>query len=43
MIASKGFKTGGGAEAENLCMGKRGPYYEQVACPATCHHNLNSR
>jgi hypothetical protein len=43
MIASKGFKTGGGAEAENLCMEKRGLYYEQVACPATCHHNLNSR
>jgi hypothetical protein len=43
MIASKGFKQGGGAEAEDLCMEKRGPFYEPVSCPATCHDNLNSR
>ena len=43
MIASKGFRAAGGAEAEALCMKKRGAFYESVACPSSCHHNMNSR
>jgi hypothetical protein len=43
LIASSGFKTGGGAEAEGTCLRMRGSYYEQVPCPATCHKNLNAR
>lgn len=43
LIASKGFKDGGGAEAEGVCLRKTGEYYEDVECPVTCHANLNSR
>jgi hypothetical protein len=43
MIASSGFKDGGGAEAEDTCMRKRGSHYEQVPCPASCHNSLNTR
>jgi hypothetical protein len=43
LIASSGFKDGGGAEAEDTCVAKRGSYYERVPCPATCHKNLNAR
>jgi hypothetical protein len=43
MIASKGFKEGGGAEAEGLCMKKTAAFYEPVACPAACRQDLNAR
>jgi hypothetical protein len=43
LIASSGFKDGGGAEAEDTCVRKRGSHYEPVPCPATCHENLNAR
>ncbi len=43
MIASSGFKDGGGAEAEDMCFRKSGKYYENTVCPVTCHKTLNSR
>ena len=43
MVASKGFRDGGGAEAEDVCVGKRGEYYEKIACPIICHDILNRR
>jgi hypothetical protein len=43
VIASKGFKEGGGAEAEEICLRKTGNHYDQMACPAMCHRNLNAR
>ena len=41
MIASKGFRPGGGAESEEVCLGKAGDLYGTIPCPATCHQNLN--
>jgi hypothetical protein len=41
MIASSGFKEGGGAEAEEVCVRKTGDYYKKMACPVTCHEALN--
>jgi hypothetical protein len=43
MIASSGFRDGGGTEAEDTCVRKRGSHYEQVPCPASCHKSLNAR
>lgn len=43
VVASKGYKTGGGAEAEATCLRKIGDFYEPQPCPATCKENLNSR
>lgn len=43
MIASSGFKDGGGAEAEAVCIRKKLKWYEDVACPVSCHKNLNER
>jgi hypothetical protein len=43
MFASKGFKTGGGAEAEETCVRRVGANYQDVSCPTTCHQALNAR
>lgn len=43
VIASKGYKLAGGAEAEADCLHKVGDLYEPHSCPATCKENLNSR
>ena len=43
MIASSGFKNGGGAEAEATCVRKGAQHYETTACPAGCKEALNSR
>jgi hypothetical protein len=43
MFASNGFKVEGGAETEDSCMEKTGPFYRPVACPVACHQNLNAR
>jgi hypothetical protein len=43
MFASKGFRGGGGSEAEAVCAQKAGSTYTSVACPAGCFDQLNSR
>jgi hypothetical protein len=43
MIASSGFKDGGGAEAEATCVRKGTQYYETTACPVGCKEALNNR
>jgi hypothetical protein len=43
MFASKGYHTGGRAEAEAECVRKIGVFYKSVACPVECFDNLNNR
>ena len=43
MIASSGFKDGGGAEAEATCVRKGAQHYETTACPVGCQEALNKR
>jgi len=43
MFASKGYRQGGGAEAEAECVHKSGTFYETMACPTDCIHDLNAR
>ena len=43
MIASKGYKEGGGAEAEEGCFREAGGLYEVTGCSVTCHDELNNR
>ena len=43
MIASSGFKDGGGADAEATCVRKGAHYYETTACPVGCKEALNKR
>ena len=43
MIASSGFKDGGGAEAEATCVRKGTHFYETTACPVGCKEALNTR
>jgi hypothetical protein len=42
LIVSKGYRTGGGAEAEPVCERMVGSYYKNVSCPARCYGDLNS-
>ncbi len=43
MLASKGFREGGGAEAQAECLRMDGGFYKPTVCPPGCFENLNSR
>jgi hypothetical protein len=43
MIASKGFRDGGGAEAEPGCFRKIGRLYESTSCPVSCKDEVNNQ
>jgi len=43
MFPSKGYRQDGGVEAEAECVHKSGTFYETMACPTDCIHNLNAR
>ena len=43
MFAMKGYREGGGAEAQPACARKPGFTYTSVACPKQCADQLNSR
>ena len=43
MVASKGYKAGGGSEGEALCLRKTGSRYSEVTCPALCKQVMNQR
>jgi hypothetical protein len=43
MFAMKGYREGGGAEAQPVCVRKPGSTYTSVACPKQCADQLNSR
>jgi hypothetical protein len=43
MFAKKGYREGGGAEAQPACARKSGFTYTSVACPKQCADQLNSR
>ena len=43
MFASKGYRSGGGAEAEAVCVARQGSGYTEIACPPGCFERLNAR